>query len=84
MRQGEVWARGDQPTLALIVSSDMYNEAATGRVIVCPVIPGEPLPNDDFAADVGVTAPVTGTIVPELIGWIPASGPSNRSAPWTP
>jgi mRNA-degrading endonuclease toxin of MazEF toxin-antitoxin module len=74
VRQGEVWARGDQPTLALIVSSDMYNSANTGRVIVCPVIPGGRLPNDDFAADVGISAPVTGTVLPELIGWMPASG----------
>ncbi len=37
MRHGEVWARADQPAHALILSSDMYNNAATGRVVICPV-----------------------------------------------
>ena len=77
MRQGEVWARADQPTQALIVSSDMYNNAATGRVVVCPVIPGDPLPFDDYAADVGITDPIKGTVIPELIGWMPISGLSH-------
>jgi len=78
VHRGEVWARADQPTHALIVSSDMYNDAATGRVVVCPVIPGEPLPHDDYAADVGVSAPISGTILPELIGWMPVSGLGGR------
>ncbi len=67
MRQGEVWARAD----ALIVSADMYNNAGTGRVIVCPVIPGDPLPHDDYAADAGITDPLPGTVLPELVAWMP-------------
>lgn len=52
----------------------MYNDALTGRVVVCPVIPGEPLPYDDYAADVGISVPTAGTVLPELIGWMPVSG----------
>lgn len=60
--------------MALILSSNLYNEAGPGRVIVCPVIPGEPLPGEEFAADVPITAPLMGTVLPELIEWLPASG----------
>lgn len=74
MRQGEVWERGDRPTLALVLSSDLYNEAGPGRVIVCPVIPGEAVPTDEFAGDVPIAAPLVGTVLPELIEWLPASG----------
>ena len=73
MRQGEIWERGDRPTLALVLSSDLYNEAGPGRVIVCPVVPGEPLAADTFATDVAITAPLMGTVLPELIEWLPAS-----------
>jgi mRNA-degrading endonuclease toxin of MazEF toxin-antitoxin module len=74
VRQGEVWERGDRPTLALILSSDLYNEAGPGRVIVCPVLPGEPVPIEDFAGDVPITTPLTGTVLAELLEWLPASG----------
>ena len=74
MRQGEIWERGDRPTLALILSSDLYNEAGPGRVIVCPVRPGEPLPSEDFTADIAISAPLLGTVLPELIEWLPVSG----------
>jgi mRNA-degrading endonuclease toxin of MazEF toxin-antitoxin module len=74
VRQGEIWERGDRPTLALVLSSDLYNEAGPGRVIVCPVVPGEPLPGEEFAADVPIAAPLKGTVLPELIEWLPASG----------
>jgi mRNA-degrading endonuclease toxin of MazEF toxin-antitoxin module len=78
VRQGEVWARADAPAHALIVSANMYNNANTGRVVVCPVVPGEPLPFDDYAADVGITVPVSGTVLPELVAWMPTSGLSHR------
>jgi mRNA-degrading endonuclease toxin of MazEF toxin-antitoxin module len=73
-----VWVRADAPAHALVVSADLYNNADTGRVIVCPVIPGDPLPYDDYAADVGVAAPVAGTVLPELVAWMPVSGLSRR------
>lgn len=56
----------------------MYNNARTGRVVVCPLVPGEPLPYDDYAVDVGVTVPVHGTVLPELVAWMPVSGLSHR------
>jgi mRNA-degrading endonuclease toxin of MazEF toxin-antitoxin module len=74
VRQGEIWERGDRPTLALILSSDLYNEAGPGRVIVCPVIPGEPLPAEEFTTDVPITSPLHGIVLPELIEWLPVSG----------
>ncbi|WP_322766424.1 hypothetical protein [Frankia sp. Cr1] len=75
MRQGEVWARADTPAYALIVSAGMYNNAGTGRVIVCPVIPGDPLPHDDYAADAGITDPLPGTVLPALVAWVPTQSP---------
>lgn len=56
----------------------MYNDAGTGRVVVCPIVPGEPPPYDDYAADVGITVPVAGTVLPELVAWMPVSGLSHR------
>jgi mRNA-degrading endonuclease toxin of MazEF toxin-antitoxin module len=73
VRQGEVWERGDKPTLALILSSDLYNEAGPGRVIVCPVLPGAPAAAEE-AGDVPITTPLAGTVMAELIEWLPASG----------
>ncbi|ABW11304.1 MULTISPECIES: transcriptional modulatorof MazE/toxin MazF [unclassified Parafrankia] len=81
MQQGEVWARADAPAHALIVSADLYNRAGTGRVVTCPVIPGEPLPHDDYAADAGITTPIRGTILPELVAWMPVSGLSHPLGP---
>ncbi len=81
MQQGEVWARADAPVYVLIVSADMYNSAGTGRVVTCPVIPGDPLPHDDYAADAGITDPIPGTVLPELIAWIPTAGLSHRLGP---
>jgi mRNA-degrading endonuclease toxin of MazEF toxin-antitoxin module len=81
VRQGEIWERGDRPILALILSSDLYNEAGPGRVIVCPVVPGEPLPADEFTADVPITAPLKGMVLPELIEWLPASGLTHPRGP---
>jgi mRNA-degrading endonuclease toxin of MazEF toxin-antitoxin module len=81
VRQGEVWARADAPSYALVVSADMYNNAGTGRVVVCPVIPGDPLPHDDYAADVGIADPVSGTVLPELVAWMPVAGLSRRIGP---
>lgn len=74
MRQGEIWERGDRPALALILSSDLYNEAGPGRVIVCPVVPGEPIPAEGFTTDVPISSPLKGTVLPELIEWLPGSG----------
>ncbi|WP_018635914.1 hypothetical protein [Parafrankia elaeagni] len=49
--------------------------------MTCPVIPGEPLPHDDYAADAGITTPIKGTIVPELVAWMPVSGLSHLLGP---
>ncbi|WP_239334212.1 hypothetical protein [Frankia sp. CiP3] len=81
MRQGEVWARVDVLAHALIVSADMYNNAGTGRVIVCPVIPGDPLPHDDYTADACITDPIPGTVLPELVAWLPTSALSHPLGP---
>lgn len=69
MRQGEVWARGDAATLVVVVSGDLYNAADTGRVVVCPIIPGDPF--GDFSFVIPLTSPVRGFVVPDLVTTLP-------------
>lgn len=45
--------------------------AATGRVITCPFIPGE-IPSDAMAMAIVVRGP-EGTVLPELVQWLPTA-----------
>ena len=58
----------------MILSSDLYNEGGPGHVIVCPVLPGEPVLAQEFTGYVPITSPLIGTVLAELIERFPASG----------
>lgn len=54
-----------------VLSNDIHLSADTGRVIVCPFVPGQ-IPADAMAMVVPVEQP-QGTLLPELVQWLPAS-----------
>lgn len=76
MRQGEVWTRGDAAALVVVVSGDLYNTADTGRVVVCPVIPGDPF--GDFTFVIPLNTPVSGFVVPDLVTALPTAALTER------
>jgi mRNA-degrading endonuclease toxin of MazEF toxin-antitoxin module len=55
----------------VVLSNASHIEADTGRVIVCPFIPGQRTP-DGVRMMVGVERP-TGHLLPELVHWLPVS-----------
>ena len=61
----------DQDLFVVVISNPVHLAAATGRVIICPFIPGE-IPGDAMAMVVGVRHP-EGVVLPELVQWLPAS-----------
>lgn len=85
MRQGEVRKRLDMTAgvtfPVVVLSGNAYNEAAKGRVVLCPVVPG--VSSHDYATvhrvsyanDDGTDA--IGLAVPEMIFWLPASALSE-------
>lgn len=54
-----------------VLSNAAHLQAATGRVVVCPFVPGA-LPDDAMALVVPVDHPA-GVLLPELVQWLPAS-----------
>ncbi|WP_100523620.1 toxin [Mycobacteroides abscessus] len=68
---GDIAPRRDsEPELYVVVLSNaIHLAAATGRVITCPFIPGE-IPSGTMAMVVTVRQP-EGTILPELVQWLP-------------
>ncbi len=52
-----------------VLSNGFHLAADTGRVITCPFIPGR-LPENAMAMVVGVAHP-EGTLLPELVQWLP-------------
>lgn len=73
IRSGDVAARRDaDPGLYVaVLSNGTHLNAATGRLIVCPFIPG-PLPDEAMALVVPVAEP-DGVLLPELVQWLPSS-----------
>ncbi|GAB2521656.1 toxin [Nocardia heshunensis] len=73
IRPGAICPRRDTDSeiYVAILSSATHIEAETGRVFVCPFIPGE-LPEGVMAFDVTVPTP-TGLLLPELTQWLPVS-----------
>ncbi|MEZ0362281.1 toxin [Mycobacterium sp. pUA109] len=55
----------------VVLSNALHLAADTGRVIVCPFVPGV-RPDDAMAMVVPVTQP-EGTLLPELVQWLPSS-----------
>jgi hypothetical protein len=54
-----------------VLSNSIHVGANTGRVITCPFIPGR-IPDDAMAMVVLISEPV-GTLLPELVQWLPSS-----------
>ena len=54
-----------------VLSNSIHLAANTGRVITCPFIPGR-IP-DDTMAMVGPINQPEGTLLPELVQWLPSS-----------
>jgi hypothetical protein len=52
-----------------VLSNSIHLAANTGRVITCPFIPGR-IPADAMAMVVAISQP-EGTLLPELVHWLP-------------
>lgn len=61
----------DHELYVVVLSNAIHLAAVTGRVITCPFIPGE-VPGGVMAMVVAVQQPA-GTILPELVQWLPAA-----------
>ena len=61
----------DRHLYVAVLSNSIHLAADTGRVIVCPFIPGQ-IPDDVMAMVVTVEHP-QGTLLPELVQWLPRS-----------
>jgi len=59
----------DQELYLAVLSNALHLAADTGRVITCPFIPGR-LPDGVMAMVVAVEQP-QGTLLPELVQWLP-------------
>lgn len=55
----------------VVLSNSIHLAANTGRVITCPFIPGQ-IPDDAMAMVVAIRQP-EGTLLPELVQWLPRS-----------
>lgn len=73
IRPGDVVPRLDTRTelMVVVLSNSMHLQAQTGRVICCPYVPGA-LTEDAMPLVVAVTEP-SGTLLPELVQWLPVS-----------
>jgi hypothetical protein len=54
-----------------VLSNSIHLAANTGRIITCPFIPGQ-IPDDAMAMVVAISQP-EGTLLPELVQWLPTS-----------
>ena len=61
----------DDELYVAVLSNAIHLAADTGRVIACPFIPGR-LPDDAMAMVVAVEQP-EGTLLPELVQWLPSA-----------
>lgn len=73
IRPGDVAPRLDTRSelMVVVLSNSMHLQAQTGRVICCPFVPGA-LGEDAMPLVVAVTEP-SGTLLPELVQWLPLS-----------
>lgn len=81
---GDIAPRNDssRELYVAVLSNSIHLAANTGRVITCPFIPG-PVPADVMAMVVPVGRP-EGTLLPELVQWLPTSAlgePIGRAGP---
>ena len=73
IRPGDIAPRRDtgQEMYVVVLSNSIHLAADTGRLIICPYIPGR-TPDDDMALVVAVPEP-SGVLLPELIQWLPTA-----------
>lgn len=62
---------GSRETYVAVLSNSIHLAASTGRVITCPFVPGQ-IPDDAMAMVVPIGQP-EGTLLPELVQWLPSS-----------
>ena len=70
---GDIAPRQDssRDLYVVVLSNSIHLAANTGRVIACPFIPGR-IPDDAMAMVVAIRQP-EGTLLPELVQWLPSS-----------
>lgn len=70
---GDITPRQDssRELYVAVLSNSIHLAANTGRVITCPFIPGQ-IPDGAIAMVVVVSQP-EGTLLPELVQWLPTS-----------
>lgn len=70
---GDIAPREDTSTelYIAVLSNSIHLAANTGRVITCPFIPGR-IPDDTAAMVVPINQP-EGTLLPEMVQWLPTS-----------
>jgi hypothetical protein len=70
---GDIAPRRDtsRELYVVVLSNSIHLAANTGRVITCPFIPGR-IPDDAIAMVVPISEP-EGTLLPELVQWLPSS-----------
>jgi hypothetical protein len=61
----------DNELMVAVLSNWTHLHARTGRVVCCPFVPGQ-VDDDTLPLVVPVTIPA-GTLLPELVQWLPAS-----------
>jgi hypothetical protein len=61
----------DHELYVAVLSNALHVAADTGRVIVCPFVPGV-IPDDMMSMVIAVDQP-NGTLLPELVQWLPSS-----------
>ncbi|MXP20235.1 toxin [Gordonia sp. HNM0687] len=61
----------DSTIYVVVLSNSIHIAADTGRIIVCPYIPG-PIPEGTMAMVVAVGEP-EGVALPELVQWLPVT-----------
>ena len=61
----------DQELYVVVLSNSIHLAAGTGRAITCPYIPGR-VSHDVMAMVVSIQQPA-GTVLPELVQWLPTS-----------
>jgi mRNA-degrading endonuclease toxin of MazEF toxin-antitoxin module len=73
MAPGDIAPRQDsaRELYVAVLSNAIHLSANTGRVIICPFIPGR-IPDDAVAMVVPINQP-EGTLLPELVQWLPNS-----------
>ncbi|MEO6794621.1 MAG: toxin [Mycobacterium sp.] len=59
----------DHELYVVVLSNSLHLVADTGRVIICPFIPGQ-IPDAAMAMIVAVAQP-EGAVLPELVQWLP-------------